>query len=287
MARQAGMTLIELTVVLLVLIGLAGLMIPYVSGFVGKTHDSTGTSNAARAGQAIVQYDVQFMGQPNNMESLLNATAGTRTDGADTICEAAVAFDPYCKMMAPAFYSKLTLNAAHVTSLNNAGITSVLDNNPDTTDATFKSVAAARTFAAAEFLAGVSAAPSTGIATVPEHLVEAFGGQVADYDTACYDYATFGIGDGNTMIGRTMQSAPIHFANQAAMGPTSKYNRFVAVYKVQKSMALPCGDGTMTSIKPAKFIGTAMSMGAMSGHLWGVGASASHAYSNIAAETAN
>ena len=31
--RQAGMTLIELTVVLLVLIGLAGLLLPYVSGF--------------------------------------------------------------------------------------------------------------------------------------------------------------------------------------------------------------------------------------------------------------
>ena len=31
--RQAGMTLIELTVVLLVLIGLAGLLIPYVGCF--------------------------------------------------------------------------------------------------------------------------------------------------------------------------------------------------------------------------------------------------------------
>jgi prepilin-type N-terminal cleavage/methylation domain-containing protein len=34
--RQAGMTLIELTVVLLILVGLAGLLVPYVGSFVQK-----------------------------------------------------------------------------------------------------------------------------------------------------------------------------------------------------------------------------------------------------------
>ena len=38
---QSGFTLIELTVVLLVLIGLAGALLPYVQGFVGRTHDAT------------------------------------------------------------------------------------------------------------------------------------------------------------------------------------------------------------------------------------------------------
>ena len=32
-ARQAGMTLIELSVVLLILVGLAGLLVPYVGSF--------------------------------------------------------------------------------------------------------------------------------------------------------------------------------------------------------------------------------------------------------------
>ncbi|MCK4840814.1 MAG: type II secretion system protein [Methylococcales bacterium] len=295
-ARQAGMTLIELTVVLLVLIGLAGLMIPYVSGFVSKTHDSTGSSNAARANQSILQYEAQFFKAPNNLESLINGVAGT-VAATDTVCTTALATNIYCKMMATGFYTPLTLTADHVASLNAASITQVLDNNPDTTDATFQSVnTAPRTFIATEFLAGVSATPSAGITTVADHLVEAFGGQQSDYDNTdgtvdgvdgCFDYVAFGIGDANSMIGRTMQSAPIHFANTADMGATNKYNRFVAVYKVDASNVAPCsGAGTMMREK-AKFIGVAMSMASMSGHLWGVGASTAHAWSNLAAENNN
>ena len=56
--RQAGMTLIELTVVLLVLIGLAGLLLPYVGGFMIKTHDSTGTYNSAALDNNIQRYMV-------------------------------------------------------------------------------------------------------------------------------------------------------------------------------------------------------------------------------------
>jgi type II secretory pathway pseudopilin PulG len=64
--RQAGMTLIELTVVLLVLIGLAGLLIPYVSGFVSKTHDGTGTFNSAGLDNNIQRYIAEKTSLPNN-----------------------------------------------------------------------------------------------------------------------------------------------------------------------------------------------------------------------------
>jgi len=304
MARQAGMTLIELTVVLLVLIGLAGLMIPYVSGFVGKTHDSTGSSNAARANQSILQYEAQFFKQPNNLESLINGVAGS-VAATDTACSTATLGGVYCKMMSTAFYTPLALNAHHVASFAGSSMTEVLDNNPDTTDATFHSVnTAPRALAAGatELVASVSAAPGgnnadgTAIATVADHLVAAFGGQRSDYDStdgtvdgadACFDYVAFGIGDANSMIGRTMQSAPVHFANTANMAATNKYNRFVAVYKVDSSNTAPCsGAGTMMREK-AKFIGTAMSMATMSGHLWGVGASTAHAWNNLAADNNN
>ena len=76
MARQAGMTLIELTVVLLVLVGLAGLMIPYVSGFVTKTHDATGSDSLASLNSAIQRYDVQFLGQPAGYDSLMSDITG-------------------------------------------------------------------------------------------------------------------------------------------------------------------------------------------------------------------
>ena len=80
-ARQAGMTLIELTVVLLVLIGLAGLMIPYVSGFVSKTHDSVGTSTVADLDNAIFRHQASYMQFPSGMESLISSTVGNAGAG--------------------------------------------------------------------------------------------------------------------------------------------------------------------------------------------------------------
>ena len=81
--NQAGMTLIELTVVLLVLIGLAGLLIPYVSGFVGKTHDSTGTFNSAGLDNNIQRYITEKMRAPNNLESLVQTVAGAGAAGTE------------------------------------------------------------------------------------------------------------------------------------------------------------------------------------------------------------
>ena len=56
MARQAGMTLIELTVVLLILIGLAGLLVPYVGSFTQTTHDSTNSNNVTQLNNAMGRY---------------------------------------------------------------------------------------------------------------------------------------------------------------------------------------------------------------------------------------
>ncbi len=77
--RQAGMTLIELTVVLLILIGLAGLLIPYVGSFVQKTHDSTNSNNLAQFNNAFIRYTTENNKLPQHMDTLTNdaAAAGT------------------------------------------------------------------------------------------------------------------------------------------------------------------------------------------------------------------
>jgi type II secretory pathway pseudopilin PulG len=71
--NQAGMTLIELTVVLLVLIGLAGLTLPYVSGFVGKTHNATSAASGADLYNALATYQASGKGLPNNLNVLTDA----------------------------------------------------------------------------------------------------------------------------------------------------------------------------------------------------------------------
>lgn len=54
--KQVGMTLIELTVVLLILIGLAGLLIPYVGSFNEQTQDSTNSNNVTQLNNAFMRY---------------------------------------------------------------------------------------------------------------------------------------------------------------------------------------------------------------------------------------
>ncbi|MCX8026056.1 MAG: prepilin-type N-terminal cleavage/methylation domain-containing protein, partial [Thermanaerothrix sp.] len=93
--RQAGMTLIELTVVLLVLLGLAGLLIPYVTGFAEKTHDSTGTNNLAQLNQNIARFETQYMRSPDRLETLVT--------GGNII---------YPKLMNPDLFGTVVVNGA-------------------------------------------------------------------------------------------------------------------------------------------------------------------------------
>jgi len=298
-ARQAGMTLIELTVVLLVLIGLAGLMIPYVSGFVSKTHDSTGTFNSAAVDNNIQRYIAEKMSAPNNMESLISMTLGTGAVG--TPCDPAVATigAVYCKMMEPRFFAATTATMPMAMSLQMAGITSVYDVDNTAANATFGSVtnpAPTPIVAGTTPLATVAALTvGNGIPatlTVEQHLAAAFERNVNDFDSTCYDYVAFGIGDKTDMIGSTMNTAPVHFAQQGAMGPANRYNRFVAIFQVDKvnttGVANAPGGGTSTgsctaSVEPAKFLGSTMAMAAMAGHLWGTSHSLAHTWTNIAA----
>ncbi|OQK17207.1 hypothetical protein AU255_04760 [Methyloprofundus sedimenti] len=300
-ARQAGMTLIELTVVLLILIGLAGLMIPYVSGFVSKTHDATGDNNIANLNNTIQRFQVQSMKFPNNLQSLADVSGATYTELMNT----------NAGVYAPTTYVEGGAGNMQIMSLRSAGITSVLDLNQvagtfNGTSATFTAAGAPvdLTMGSGSTLGvltvGLGAETTVGTddyASIEEHLADATGAQISHFNATCNDYVLFGIGQENEMIGKAMTDAPIHFAQQGAMGPDNNYNRFVAIFEVDKANgtgvvlaanSLPedelgnalatadCG----TSTHAAKFIGTAMLM--MPPHLWGLAHSLSHTYENIA-----
>jgi len=287
-ARQAGMTLIELTVVLLVLIGLAGLMIPYVSGFVSKTHDSTGTFNSAALDANIQRYQVEKVGFPSGLESLIE---GSASDGA-----------VYTKMMEPLFYDATIVTMPQAMSLSMVGIKNVYGMDAAADNATFTSTgsnAATTITAMATKLATVAELTKDATTGIPEdltiegHLAAAFERDITSFDSTCYSYVVMGVGEKSDLIGSTMNTAPVHFASQGAMGAANKYNRFVAVFQVDKvsgATAVPSapggtldGNNCSSSVEPAKFIGTAMSMAAMSGHLWGTAHSLAHTWENVAA----
>lgn len=315
--KQAGMTLIELTVVLLILVGLAGLLIPYVGSFVQKTHDSTSSSNLAQLNNAMGRFIAEKNRLPAHMSALINnadATAGTASCAAgftdpngSTFVNTADGI--FCGMLDPEMFAatQYVATAAGVeniplNSLKKAGFNMYVQNNPDSDNKTFNSdigmmylpdpYAATDSgfFAKVNGLSAASAAAAglTGMmATTPAaHMSLALGGAMMDYNDTCYDYLAFGIGDKAELIGNTMQSSPVHFPENAELGPVQRYNHYVAIFQVDKSNTATYTEGGATKscssvTERAKFIGTVMNVPKYTGsHLFGVGESLSYTYEN-------
>jgi len=240
MARQAGMTLIELTVVLLVLIGLAGLMIPYVGGFISKTHDSTGSDSLAASNAAIQRYDVQFMGHPSNYDSLMD----TNLTGGNL----------YTKMMGglgtmlPNDYLKTV--SVDGKAFTDIGISSLMVMKTATADATFAAtdssvgIADGTTYSLAAInVKGTDCSMSTdamGCISNDADLSKILGRTV---NTSANNYFVFGIGQDSGMVGKTISEAPVHFAKTGAMSAANKYNRLIAVYEAPKTSTCIASNG--------------------------------------------
>lgn len=308
--KQAGMTLIELTVVLLILVGLAGLLIPYVGSFVQKTHDSTSSSNLTQLNNAMGRFIAEKNKMPAHMSALLNNAAGTAAasgscatgfvdPNGSTFSNAANAI--YCGMLDPDMFQTVTYTGVAntenipVNSLKKAGFNMYVHNDPDTKNKTFQSDAGMKYLpdpyaASTVTFATVSGyTDETGAAvSIPMHLSKALGGAGMDYNTTCYDYVAFGLGDNNELIGNTMNSSPVHFPENAELGPVQRYNHYVAIFQVDKSNTATYQEGMPAVTKScspvterAKFIGTAMNVPHYSGsHLFGIGASLSYTYEN-------
>ena len=317
--RQAGMTLIELTVVLLVLIGLAGLMIPYVAGFVSKTHDGTGDSNIARLNSTIQRFQATAMKFPNDLQNLTDSTGATYSKLMNTDPAVYVPVDLYKDGAASGFALK---------SLKQAGITSIMDLNTTGPSATFNvatgvnpinipsAITKGTSVYALKVGKGAETNPKTdAYGSIELHLADSFGMQAKKFNATCNDYIILGVGQENEMVGKAMSDAPVHFAKNGNMGPDKKYNRYVAIFEVPRTasataalatdshpydangtvIATATGTGTATAtgtgstvdcsnisgdVHPAKFIGTAMLMSPP--HLWGLAHSLGHTYNNIA-----
>lgn len=270
--KQAGMTLIELTVVLMILVGLAGLLIPYVSGFMEKTHDSTTVASIADLNSTIQRYQVSKLSLPKDLETLHNGTSVyTYIQNPSFLAEVGAADQPFA-------------NA----SLSKAGVTTVLTNAVSTTDATFASTSGGTqpTLGTNPFAGSgtgtklVQLASNIGVQAdqtffgqlagtlvdadgVKNQLMYAFGGTKQNWDTACTNYIVMGIGASTSLIPSVMQGAPVHFGGSAGEAPATVYDRFVAVFAVPNASAgsaSPNATNISACMKPdapAKFIGTA------------------------------
>ena len=72
--RRQALTLIELIVVMMILIALAGLLVPMLPSMLTRAHTSTCSTNMAECCKAITTYQALYQSYPNNWDALTDGT---------------------------------------------------------------------------------------------------------------------------------------------------------------------------------------------------------------------
>ena len=261
--------------VLLVLIGLAGLTLPYVSGFISKTHNSTSADAGANLFTALQRYQTEDYGIPNNLNALVDTTGATLPSYLDnsfngkqavtaslgvTAAAAVPAATGVAYAGTPQNFTLLSapnsalalasLAAANLNTLAELQIGTVTPNADGTFSAGGAIAASGATFTP-EVL------PTSVGYTTPTQLVTDMTGGIAYANTGVPTTSTapgtsialalgytvptnhglivLGIGSGNAAVGKTIASVPVHFGDKASLQPTFTYSRFLAAVDVDLS----------------------------------------------------
>jgi len=225
--HQQGLTLIELLVVLVILIALAGILIPQLPNMLTRAHTAAASTNIPEANKRIQEFEQIYFKQPANFDNLANGAA-------------LVDYLPGTTGL-----TRTALTAGQEAALVNAGITS-LAGLYDTT-VNLEAAGGTPTFNPYD-----SASDAVLSATVPTLEPVAFAAETTVEallrpDAGAADtYVALGIGQKSELIGRTTNEAPYHFGDAAGTGPDVVYARYLAIYKV-------ANDGT--ALDKAIFIG--------------------------------
>jgi prepilin-type N-terminal cleavage/methylation domain-containing protein len=207
-----GFTLVELVVVLMVLIGLAGILLPQFSGMLIRTHASTALTNLTEVNKAINFYQYKTLkGYPDKLDSLLNVghTASTLLDPA----------------VSPAV-TPLQLDATQLASLNGSGITTVYNLYDTSTLPAGQS---------ATFSGNNTGAPITldttakEVANLSDTVAQANLGVGLQGAAGGETYVIFGLNDSSTAIPTCMENAPVHFDQ---VDPNAVYERVLLVFAI-------------------------------------------------------
>jgi len=220
-ARQRGLTLIELVVVLAILVALAGLIVANFPGVISRAHTATCATHVADINK-IMQYSyTTTLAYPSGFDSLLDA-------GKDTL------FDklPGHAVGTPVgnWLTAGTLNAAEAFAFAQIGITNTFNLDPTAPDATWS----ATDLNSQNSFLGTNAQPNVALIqtqyaiNIWPNLAQTLTNYVST------KFVIFGVGSGCTAVGpgHLMQDAPTHFGDNANMNPQNNYQRIAVVFRV-------------------------------------------------------
>jgi prepilin-type N-terminal cleavage/methylation domain-containing protein len=222
--NNKGLTLIELLVVLVILIALAGILIPQLPNMLTRAHTAAASTNIPEANKRIQEFEQIYFKQPANFDNLVNGAA-------------LVDYLPGTTGL-----TATALTADTRAALFNAGIEDLAGLYD--TAANLETAGGTPTFNPYDTAADLDLSAGTpSVAFATEATVEA----LLRPDTGANDaYVALGIGQKSELIGRTTNEAPYHFGDAAGTGPDVVYARYLAIYKV-------ANDGT--ALDKAIFIG--------------------------------
>jgi type II secretory pathway pseudopilin PulG len=254
--RRGGFTLIELVVVLLVLIGLAGIVVPMLPNMITRTHSSANASTIQETAKALQLFENLNLSHPDGWDSLIDANGNTLRDDRFTVVQLSPppvdgdgnspgesGFDPDNIVN----QDDLDLGARISSALNSVGITTSFtmgeslrgNGRPDGHANRQGDTARVNTFAP---YPGGSAVPSgiqdlTGDGSVvilgpAANEFNRFGFLLPEDDPTTVAYVAFGIGERLSAVGRTISAAPVHFPDQGDLPPTLAYGRYAAIYRI-------------------------------------------------------
>jgi prepilin-type N-terminal cleavage/methylation domain-containing protein len=217
-ARQRGLTLIELVIVLTILVALGSLLVPLASDMLARTHMAKCSVTIPEITKLLNTRYAATLKLPNNMDSLMSndqlAVFDGLPGGGDMSGQATL----------------FSATADDIAALQNVGITSVIDAAgaaADLDDVTIDS-----------FPPGTS--PRVLSATAPDgNLVQLTAGDVeaAFFLPAGFasNYILFGLGNSASIVGpgKAIQEAPTHFGDTAEFNPADVYQRYGVVVGIQ------------------------------------------------------
>jgi type II secretory pathway pseudopilin PulG len=217
----------ELIVVLTILVALAAILIPLLPNMLRRAHKATDATQTSEVAKSVQLYQGLYLAYPDDWDLLTDGTAMPSYLPTDD-----TTVGPF-----GGFATAQPLTAAELAALRRVGINFVQKLAPNTSGANFHPTLNpyAGTIATDRVDLGSTAATSTNFAVLDRTRIAAanpnFLQTEFDADPTAR-YVLFGVGGRSTMVGQTMQDAPISVPQKKNFTPDNTYSRVGVIFKV-------------------------------------------------------
>lgn len=235
--RRPGLTLMELVIVLAVLAAVSAILIPLFPNLLRRTHKAVDATQSSEVAKSVQLYQSLYISYPDNFDLLTDGT----TPGTGGTFGAMPAYLPMDDATVGPFggmAKAAPLTAAELAALQRAGIQYVQKMAVDSSVPNFHPTMH-------PYATNVPASDRIDLAspaalTLNFAVLDLAAIQVANPNLLAAErdmdptarYVVFGVGARCSMVGQTMQDAPMSSPQKKTLTPDTTYCRFGVIFKV-------------------------------------------------------